>query len=67
MRMVNYEVAAIGGNVLHTTSYSEATSGGNRILKTYFTEVDERTPAQIKKEAERREVFRAKLAEQMGW
>ena len=46
MRKVNYRVRKVDGTEFHTTSYREATNGGNRIEKTYLTEIDERTEEQ---------------------
>ena len=46
MRRVNYRVRKADGTELHTTSYIEATNGGNRIEETYLTEIDERTEEQ---------------------
>lgn len=39
MRSVNYKVVRADGSKFDTTSYSEATNGGNRILETYLTEI----------------------------
>lgn len=38
MRLVNYEVAAASGVKFYTTSYREATEGGNRIERVFFTD-----------------------------
>ena len=46
MRRVNYRVRKADGTEFHTTSYKEATNGGNRIEETYLTEIDERTEEQ---------------------
>lgn len=46
MRRVNYRVRKADGTEFHTTSYREATNGGNRIEETYLTEIDERTEEQ---------------------
>jgi len=46
MRKVNYKVRKADGTEFHTTSYREATNGGNRIEETYLTEIDERTEKQ---------------------
>ena len=46
MRRVNYRVRKANGIEFHTTSYKEATNGGNRIEETYLTNVDERTEEQ---------------------
>ena len=46
MRRVNYRVRKADGTEFHTTSYREATNGGNRIEETYLTKIDERTKEQ---------------------
>ena len=46
MRKVNYRVRKADGTEFHTTSYREATDGGNRIEETYLTKIDERTEEQ---------------------
>lgn len=46
MRKVSYRAIRIDGTEFHTTSYREATKGGNRIVQTYLTEIDERTQEQ---------------------
>ena len=46
MRKVNYKVKKIDGTEFYTTSYREATEGGNRIKETYLTPIDERTEEQ---------------------
>lgn len=46
MRRLNYRVRKADGTEFHTTSYKEATNGGNRIEETYLTKVDERTEEQ---------------------
>ena len=46
MRRVNYRVRNADGTEFHTTSYREATNGGNRIEEPYLTEIDERTGEQ---------------------
>lgn len=46
MRRVNYRARKADGTEFHTTSYIEATNGGNRIEETYLTEIDERTEEQ---------------------
>ena len=46
MRKVNYRVRKADGTEFHTTSYREATHGGNRIEETYLTKIDERTEEQ---------------------
>lgn len=46
MRRVNYRVRKADSTEFHTTSYREATNGGNRIEETYLTEIDEKTEEQ---------------------
>ena len=46
MRRVNYRVRKADGTEFHTTSYREATNGGNCIEETYLTEIDEKTKEQ---------------------
>ena len=46
MRKVSYKAIRANGAEFYTTNYEEATSGGNRIIQTYLTEIDERTQAQ---------------------
>lgn len=46
MRKVSYRAVRIDGTEFHTTSYREATEGGNRIIQTYLTKIDERTQEQ---------------------
>lgn len=66
MRLVNYRVRKADGTEFHTTSYKEATEGGNRIEKTYLTEIDERTEEQKEKAREHarkaQEILKAKRA-----
>ena len=46
MRKVVYKARKADGTEFYTTSYREATNGGNRIEETYLTEIDERTEEQ---------------------
>ena len=46
MRKVVYKARRADGTEFHTTSYKEATNGGNRIEETCLTEIDERTEEQ---------------------
>lgn len=46
MRKVSYKVIRADDTEFYTTNYGEATSGGNRIVQTYLTEIDERTQEQ---------------------
>ena len=46
MRKVVYKARRADGTEFYTTSYREATDGGNRIEETYLTEIDERTEEQ---------------------
>ena len=48
MRKVNYRVRKADGTEFKTTSYSEATNGGNRIIETYLTDIDETSEKQKK-------------------
>ena len=66
MRLVNYRVRKADGTEFHTTSYKEATEGGNRIEETYLTKIDERTEEQKEKAREHarkiQEILKAKRA-----
>ena len=44
MRKVNYIVKATDGSEFATTDYKVATTGGNRISKTFLTEVRDENP-----------------------
>ena len=46
MRKMNYKAVRADGTEFITTSYREATEGGNRITETYLTDLDERTDKQ---------------------
>ena len=46
MKKVVYKARKADGTEFYTTSYREATNGGNRIEETYLTEIDERTEEQ---------------------
>ena len=46
MRKVVYKARRADGTEFYTTSYREATNGGNRIEETCLTEIDERTEEQ---------------------
>ena len=46
MKRVNYRARKADGTEFHTTSYREATNGGNCIEETYLTKIDERTEEQ---------------------
>ena len=52
MRKVSYRARRTDGTKF-TTSYKEATEGGNRIVKTYLTEVD-LTPDKVKEARSKR-------------
>ena len=43
MRSVNYEVKTADGATFQTMDYTLATQGGNRIVKTYLSDIDEKT------------------------
>lgn len=45
MRRVNYKVKNQSGEAFFTTDYTVATKAGNRIVRTFLTEVDEKSPA----------------------
>ena len=44
MRKVNYIVKKADGTEFTTTDYKVATTGGNRIFKTFLTEVKDENP-----------------------
>lgn len=44
MRKVNYIVKKIDGTEFTTTNYAEATIDGNRISKTFLSEIKEESP-----------------------
>jgi hypothetical protein len=62
MRAVHYIVRNAKGT-FHTENYMDATAEGNRILKVYLTDVDEKSGAE--REYERARV--AKLKAKRGW
>lgn len=43
MRSVNYEVRTAEGATFFTASYTDAIEKGNRILKTFFVNIDEKS------------------------
>lgn len=43
MRKLNYVAVAPNGTTFTTTSFTEATSAGNKISKTFLTEIDTRS------------------------
>ena len=43
MRKINYDVINADGVAFQTTSYFEAIKSGNHVVKTYLTEIDDRT------------------------
>ena len=53
MRSVNYEVKTADGATFHTMDYTLATQSGNRIVKTYLSDIDEKTEKQKKRQRER--------------
>lgn len=59
MRTLNYKVRTENGFEFTTTDYTLAVKGENRILETYFTEVNEKTD----KESERAEARARKVRE----
>lgn len=50
MRKVNYLVIREDGTLFQTTHYTEAKKGGNRILETFLTPIDEKKTEQRDKE-----------------
>ena len=53
MRSVNYEVKTADGATFQTMDYTLTTQGGNRIVKTYRSDIDEKTEKQKKRQRER--------------
>ena len=53
MRSVNYEVKTADGATFQTMNYTLTTQGGNRIVKTYLSDIDEKTEKQKKRQRER--------------
>ena len=53
MRSVNYEVKTADGATFQTMDYTLTTRGGNRIVKTYLSDIDEKTEKQKKRQRER--------------
>ena len=53
MRSVNYEVKTADGATFQTMDYTLATKDGNRIIKTYLSDIDEKTEKQKKRQRER--------------
>ena len=47
MRKLMYEVKTVNGATFNTSSYAEATTGGNKIKRTYLESVDTRTEKEI--------------------
>lgn len=67
MRRVNYRVRKADGTEFHTTSYREATNGGNRIEETYLTEIDERTEEQKERARAHARKIQEILKAKRGW
>ena len=63
MRLVNYIVKKDDGRYFTTTHYTEAVAAGNVVAKTYLTEIDETTDAQLKDFRIHREKLAEKRAE----
>ena len=66
MRAVSYKVKGVDGAEFITTSYTEATNGGNRIKQVLLDTINEKTEKE-KETAERRahkvqEIFKRKRA-----
>ena len=53
MRSVNYEVKIADGATFQTMDYTLATQSRNRIVKTYLSDIDEKTEKQKKRQRER--------------
>ena len=53
MRSVNYEVKTADGATFQTMDYTLTTQDGNRIVKTYLSDIDEKTEKQKKRQRER--------------
>lgn len=66
MRMVYYKVKRTDGSIFHTYSYAEATNGGNCIVKTCLTDMDDRTDAEKKTAQEHARKRTAKRRERFG-
>ncbi len=41
MRKVNYEVRTANGNSFVTANYGQAYTAGNKVIRTFFTDVDD--------------------------
>ena len=66
MRKVNYVAVAPNGISFTTSSYTEATSAGNKISKTFLTEIDTRSE-KIKEATKKHALkFQEKLREKRG-
>lgn len=66
MRKLNYVAVAPNGTTFTTTSFTEATSAGNKISKTFLTDIDprsEKVREATKKHALR---FQEKMREKRG-
>ena len=46
MRRVSYKVRRKNGETFLTSDYTEAIANGNRIIRTFVTDIDEKTPAE---------------------
>lgn len=66
MRKVNYVAVAPNGITFTTTSFTEATSAGNKISKTFLTEIDTRSD-KIKEATKKHALkFQEKMREKRG-
>ncbi len=66
MRMVYYKAKRADGSIFHTYSYAEATNGGNHIVKTCLTDMDDRTDVEKKTAQEHARKRTAKRKELFG-
>ena len=66
MRKVNYVAVAPNGTAFITTSFTKATSAGNKISKTFLTEIDTRSD-KIKEATKKHALkFQEKMREKRG-
>jgi len=63
MRRVNYIVKQANGSSFITTDYSKATTEGNRIVKTFLTEINDTTEEQREAAREHARKYRGYLAQ----
>ena len=66
MRKINYVAVAPNGTTFTTPSYTEATSAGSKISKTFLTEIDTRSD-KIKEATKKHALkFQEKMREKRG-